>query len=540
MTTNAASEALAASGLVSADRAVEKAAVWGALGWTVAAIVFALIGWNQLPPSAPVFPALGVAAIPALVTLVLAPRLGETWAQVLAIYSWVAFSAVGAAFTGGLLSPMAACFVAAPALARLLEKPAIAAEASMFAALGYVAAGAASMLVEPIRLPLDPLPAMAATAAVVLSGYWFAGHARAARDAAALGAGPVLRAPVMRLSAAGVVEQIAPAAAQRLGLDPRAAIGADLLDLLAQRTKPVERSALERALAMAGREGAAYLDFAPQIAGARRPLALEIIGDAHGCDVAVIEAGRWAGRMQALRQDAVAARAATTARSRQVAELSHELRTPLTHILGFAEIMQRQLYGPLSAKYVDYVELIQKSGRNLLELIGGLMDLSRLEGGRYTIERDRFDARDLIGEVVRMSSETASAKGMSLNADVPATALSIDADPRAVRQILINLVTNALKFTPEGGRVDVRGRLEAGVLALEVDDTGPGISASERTRLGDAFERGAASEGVEGVGLGLALVRGFAALHGGALSFAERPGGGARVRVTIPPPAPTI
>jgi two-component system, cell cycle sensor histidine kinase DivJ len=536
VTTNAASEDLAVSGHANADRAVETAAVWGAIGWTIAAAVFALIGWNQLPQSAPVAYALVAAVIPALVTLLLAPRLGETWAQVLAIYSWVAFSAVGAAFTGGLLSPMAACFVAAPALARLLEKPAIAAEASMFAALGYVAAGAASMLVEPIRLPLDPLPAMAATAAVVLSGYWFAGHARAARDATGLGAGLALRAPVMRLSAAGVVEQIAPAAAQRLGLDPRAAIGADLLDLLAKRTRPAERSALERALAAAGRDGAAYLDFAPQIGGARRPLALEIIGDAAGCDVAVVEAGRWAGRMQALRQDALAARAATTARSRQVAELSHELRTPLTHILGFAEIMQRQLYGPLSAKYVEYVELIQKSGRNLLELIGGLMDLSRLEGGRYTIERDRFDARDLIAEVVRLSAETANAKGMSLNADVPATALSVDADPRAVRQILINLVTNALKFTPAGGRVDVRGRLEAGVLAIEVDDTGPGITPGERARLGEAFERGAASDGVEGVGLGLALVRGFAALHGGALSFAERPGGGARVRVTIPPP----
>lgn len=537
MTTNAASEALAASGHASADRAVERAAVWGAIGWTVAAIVFAVIGWNQSLPPTPVASALVAAVIPAMATLLLAPRLGETWAQVLAIYSWVAFSCIGVAFTGGYLSPMAACFVPAAALARLVEKPAIAVEATMFAALGYVAAGMASMMVEPIRLPLDPLPAMAATAAVVLSGYWFAGHARAARAAEDVTAGAPIRAPVLRLSAGGVVERIAPVAAARLGLDPRAAIGADLVDLLHGRTRPAERSALARAMAAAGRDGAAHLDFALQIDGVRRALALELIADADGCDVAVIDAGRWAGRMQALQREAQAARAATTARSRQVAELSHELRTPLTHILGFAEIMQRQLYGPLSAKYLEYVELIQKSGRNLLELIGGLMDLSRLEGGRYTIERDRFDARDLIAEVVRLSSEVAAARSMSLQADMPATPLTIEADPRAVRQILINLVANALKFTPQGGRVDVRGRLEGGVLAIEVDDTGPGITPSERARLGEAFQRGEASEGVEGVGLGLALVRGFAALHGGALSFLERPGGGARVRVTIPPPA---
>jgi signal transduction histidine kinase len=536
LTTDAAREALAASRHANADRAVERAAVWGAAGWTVAVAVFAVIGWNQQPQPAPVAYALVAAVAPALVTLLLAPRLGETWAQVLAIYSWVAFSSVGVAFTGGYLSPMAACFVAAPALARLVEKPAIAVEASMFAALGYVVAGIATMMVDPIRLPLDALPAMAATAAVVLAGYWFAGHARAARAAADFVAAAPTRAPVLWLSAGGVVERIAPAAAARLGLDPRAAIGADLADLLKPRTRPAERAALARALATAGRDGAAYLDFAPQVDGERRALALEIIGDADGCEVAVVNARRWAGRMQALQRDAQAARAATTARSRQVAELSHELRTPLTHILGFAEIMQRQLYGPLSAKYLEYVELIQKSGRNLLELIGGLMDLSRLEGGRYTIERDRFDARDLIHEVVRLSGEAANARGMSLVADVPATPLSIDADPRAVRQILINLVTNALKFTPNDGRVDVRGRLEAGVLTIEVDDTGPGIAPSERARLGEAFERGQASEGVEGVGLGLALVRGFAALHGGGLSFLERPGGGARVRVTIPPP----
>lgn len=220
--------------------------------------------------------------------------------------------------------------------------------------------------------------------------------------------------------------------------------------------------------------------------------------------------------------------------SQRIAEVSHELRTPLNHILGFAEMIERQIFGEVGARYVEYAGLIRTSGTHLLGLVNDLLDLSRIEAGRYDLELETIDARSIVEEVVRLSTDAAQKKRIDLGLATPDAPLRVHADARALRRMLINTVGNAIKFTPEGGRVLVRAAPDRGALVLETIDNGPGIPEADRAKLGEAYERGSGGARAEGTGLGLSLVRALAKLHGGTLSFHDAPGGGALVRITLP------
>lgn len=226
------------------------------------------------------------------------------------------------------------------------------------------------------------------------------------------------------------------------------------------------------------------------------------------------------------------------AMSRRVAEVSHELRTPLTHILGFSEMIERRIFGDVSDRYVEYAGLIRKSGSHLLALVNDLLDLSRIEAGRFDLHLETFDVRKLIEDVVRLAVDSADKKQIALGLLTPESALNVSADERAITRMLINTVGNAIKFTPEGGRVMVQAAIVDGALQLDTIDNGPGISAEDRAKLGQAYERGSGGARAEGTGLGLSLVRALAGLHGGTLSFHDAPGGGALVRITLPVLAP--
>ncbi|MBL8545615.1 MAG: HAMP domain-containing histidine kinase [Hyphomonadaceae bacterium] len=222
------------------------------------------------------------------------------------------------------------------------------------------------------------------------------------------------------------------------------------------------------------------------------------------------------------------------AAGQRIAEVSHELRTPLTHILGFSEMIERQIFGEIGSRYVEYAGLIRKSGTHLLGLVNDLLDLSRIDAGKFEVQLGTFDVRAVIEDVVRVSVDSAEKKQIALGMLTPEAALKVHADDRAVKRMLINTVSNAIKFTPEGGKVMVQASEVNGVLRLDTIDNGPGIPEAERAILGQAYERGSGGARAEGTGLGLSLVRALAALHGGTLSFHEAPGGGALVRITLP------
>jgi signal transduction histidine kinase len=222
-----------------------------------------------------------------------------------------------------------------------------------------------------------------------------------------------------------------------------------------------------------------------------------------------------------------------SASAMQAAAMAHELRTPLTHILGFAEVMEQQIFGPLSDKYVEYAGLIRTSGAHLLGLVNDLMDLARIEAGRWRMEPEKLDAAPVCREAMALAQGQAGLKSIVLHADV-AGSLPVLADPRALRHILLNLVGNAVKFTPDAGRVSLRAARDHKDLVLIVTDTGPGFPPAAFGRLATPFERGDNVADAAGTGLGLALVKALAQAQGGALILANGDQEGAIVTVRLP------
>lgn len=239
----------------------------------------------------------------------------------------------------------------------------------------------------------------------------------------------------------------------------------------------------------------------------------------------------------AARADAEASREALDRRTLFFAQTSHELRTPLNAISGFADMMRSAVFGPLPPKYQEYAELIREGGRNLELVVDDVLDLSRIDAGRYDILPEPVSLTDLAEDAVRFMSDLASRRKISLEVDGADDAEAF-ADTRAVRQIALNLISNALKFTPEGGTVRVSTTEVEGGAVLAVSDTGVGISPEELTRLSRAFEQGEAGRKQKGAGLGLSVVRAFAELHGGRLDIDSREGGGTTIAVFFPEEKP--
>lgn len=230
------------------------------------------------------------------------------------------------------------------------------------------------------------------------------------------------------------------------------------------------------------------------------------------------------------------AEAANRAKSEFLANMSHELRTPLNAIIGFSEVMEQGMFGALGhPKYGEYTADIRKSGEHLLSLVADILDMSRIETGSRKIEISAIDAREAIDAAVSRISAAAADKGLNLAIEAPEQ-ISMDADGRALQQILSNLLRNAVKFTPEGGSVIVRADIAHNVVDFHVIDTGVGIPAEAIDKLGRPFEQveGEFNKANKGAGLGLAIARSLAEMHGGALTIRSTLGEGVVASVRLP------
>ena len=230
------------------------------------------------------------------------------------------------------------------------------------------------------------------------------------------------------------------------------------------------------------------------------------------------------------------AEAANRAKSEFLANMSHELRTPLNAIIGFSEVMESALFGPLgSDRYEEYARDIQSSGAYLLGVINDILDMSKIEAGQFSVDREEIDLCPLIHETVRVISLQAAEKSISVETQI-AESMRLFADRRAIKQIAINLLSNAVKFTGEGGHISVRARHVSGALMLTIEDNGCGIPKEALGKLGRPFEQvqNQFSKNHTGSGLGLAISRSLAQLHGGALKIRSTEGAGTIVSVRIP------
>jgi two-component system cell cycle sensor histidine kinase PleC len=240
-----------------------------------------------------------------------------------------------------------------------------------------------------------------------------------------------------------------------------------------------------------------------------------------------------------LRRSKEAAEAASRAKSEFLANMSHELRTPLNAIIGFSELMQKRRSGRHGGgdEYLEWAADITASGRHLLEVINEVLELARIDAGRYVLAQDRVDLATAVRACLAMVKLQAEAKQVTIECSIADREVILRADGRAVRQIVLNLLTNAVKFTPEGGVVTLRGgRAENGDVILVVADTGIGIDAVALASLGQPFTQADASisRNYGGTGLGLSISRKLVALHGGELTIESVPGEGTTVRVIFP------
>ena len=227
---------------------------------------------------------------------------------------------------------------------------------------------------------------------------------------------------------------------------------------------------------------------------------------------------------------------ANQAKSKFLASMSHELRTPLNAIIGFSEIMESGMFGPLGAeKYHEYCSDIRGSGQYLLEVINDILDMSKIEAGRIRLDFEDLRLDTLLNEAMRVVAARAQDKQLQLSARI-SPGLRLRADRRALKQIVLNLLSNAVKFTPAGGRITVRGRTTDRCITLAIADSGIGIAKDALTKLGRPFEQveSQLTKSHQGSGLGLAISKSLVELHGGRMRIRSTLGKGTLVVVRLP------
>ena len=490
----------------------------------------------------PVVPALLVGAAPAAVGLLPGALTTES-RRSLMLALWSAAGGLACVLAGGVAGPLAVWCLAPVAAASALGGGRRLAEG---AALAFIAATVAA---------LAGLSGVAPPAEAGGPGFW-AGLLALATTGLGLGVGLILaerRANRREVRRDDEVERLRAVLDEQpwliLSLFPHGKIRAmygrapegvaaeavAANGLLAAAQNGPDRAAIQDALRAAASDGWAEVGFAPagamdrwasvRIRRVEENLLLAVVRDATG------ERARETSLDQA-RQDAEARAAG---KSRFLANMSHELRTPLNAIMGFSDIMRARMFGALPDKYAEYGELIHESGQHLLDLINDVLDMSKIEAERFQLSRETFDAREAVSASLRLMRLQADGVGVRLRGVLPTEPMEVDADRRAIKQIVLNLVSNALKFTPKGGSVTVTAHGYDGELELIVADTGVGISREDLERLGRPYEQvGDNSRRQMGTGLGLSLVRSFAELHGGEMTIESVLGEGTTVAVRLP------
>jgi two-component system, cell cycle sensor histidine kinase PleC len=227
---------------------------------------------------------------------------------------------------------------------------------------------------------------------------------------------------------------------------------------------------------------------------------------------------------------------ANQAKSKFLANMSHELRTPLNAIIGFSEIMESGMFGPLgSDKYREYCGDIHQSGQYLLEVINDILDMSKIEAGRIRLDAEQIELEPFLNDAMRVVSGRANDKRLKLTARI-GRGIRLTADHRLLKQIMLNLLSNAVKFTPEGGRVTIRARATSGWVSVSIADTGIGIPEDALARLGRPFEQveSQLTKSHQGSGLGLAIAKSLTELHHGSMRIRSTPGIGTMVLLRLP------
>ncbi len=506
----------------------------------VAAVVAAsLRGFDSLT----LLPIAAIAAIPALIGVLLSPVIQREWAQILLMLSWAGLALMACILFG--LVPMGLLFITVPAIAMLFFKEKFVEGliiAVLIMAIVFFAGRAGSLpdvdLIDSGLSTWVKQTGLAALLAFTLAAMFAAANRRQAKPIS----GVEMRGTFWRDGVEGGLFEY-DSKARLIGTNAQGAaqfsgdVPESLVDFL-----PLDHS--DQA-ALGGKIEAARETKMPQLLR----ISHKGSGEHASYDMRItpLQKGGWLvhthdrtddeAQLESLRQMGASAERDSTDKTLFFAGVSHELRTPLNAIIGFSDMMRSRLFGPLPGKYAEYADLIHESGQHMLDLIGDVLDLSKVEAGRYELNYDTFDAADVIRSSVKMIRPAADVAEVAIDINLDLDqALLIQADRRAVRQILLNLLSNAVKFSNKGAHVDVDAQAIDGDLELAVSDTGMGMDAEELARIGNPYTQGEGGKlAVErGTGLGLSLVKSLTTLHGGKMDIQSKPGDGTRVKIILP------
>jgi cell cycle sensor histidine kinase DivJ len=457
--------------------------------------------------------------------------------------------------TGGSASPLLIWMVLVPAEAALSGGRRSVMRAAVSALLGVIAVGGAELLhlVPPSRLLIAGWQFyIGSTFAAVIQAALIAAAARdrqrRADEAAAEGAAMYrfLADNAMDLitlhGSDGRVRFASPAARALLGREPHTLLGLAPATLVhPDDVRPMQYAFVQASYF--GRAGKAEVRL-KRADGSHvwTEIRCRPAEQAHGKESEIVAVTREITERKAQERALIEARdlaeGASRAKSNFLANMSHELRTPLNAILGFSEVMTHEMFGPLGGpRYREYAALIHESGGHLLELINGVLDMSKIEAGKFEIAEELFNLPEVVTQAVRFVKLQSDRKGLVLKTDLAADCAGIFADKRAIKQMLVNLLSNAVKFTTRGGEVKLTAARDgSGGILISVRDTGVGIAPEDLERLGRPFEQieGAFVKKQEGTGLGLALVKALAAMHGGQAIIESRVGYGTAVNLRLP------
>jgi cell cycle sensor histidine kinase DivJ len=528
-------------------------AVQAAKGAVGAALALGFAGLVGRPDSAETVAMAGLAAPLALALLgflpISVPRLEQA-----GLILFAGLIGYLAALTGGVISPLVVWFALVPAEAALAGGRSQVVRAGFAAAAAFLVVAsleAADMLpLSRLTLPLWEIYAvsvLAALAQAVLVAAASQDRQRAADKAAAEGTAMYRFLAdhamdlITRHSSDGRIRFASPASYPLLGRLPAELEGQAMAALVHPDDLAPLLAAFMNAL-YSGKDGAVEVRLRHRDkhyiwAEIRcRPAPRDDMGGATDIVAVTRDISERKAQELALVQARDASESASRAKTAFLANMSHELRTPLNAIIGFSEVMTREIFGPVgSARYQEYARLIHESGGHLLELINGVLDMSKIEAGKFELYEELFDLDEVASSAIRFVSHAAERGGVAVKLKIAPEARQIFADKRAVKQMLVNLVSNGVKFTPRGGKVTVTATVKDGII-LAVSDTGTGIAKADLEKLGKPFEQveGAQIRAKEGTGLGLALVKALAGLHGGEMAMQSALGEGTIVMLRLP------
>lgn len=509
------------------------------LGWLamVAAVAVSILVSREREVLS--FAWLGLAALPGLTGWLLLgnDRTLNEFAPSFLVITWTVFASFVLALSGAALSPLTVLFVIAPLVALNLGKLDMAAEGAFFGAGAYFVA---LVLSEIGILPKgEAIPGFAAVAellafsALVICGLliWYVARAQETLRAAVNQVPPVAvshpaRSTIPMPAQSGVLlldvtldGMIRGADGDRMGL-PGVGVGTWLRDILAEAATPRD---LQSRVAVTGEVELAN----------GRPVTFCSTPHETGTHIVLVDRSGPAGQIARAAEAEAKAEAAVKQRTAFFASLGHDLKTPLNAIIGYADMMRHGVRGPLPEAYQDYPAIIHDSGQELLLMVEDMLDLARADADRQRLEPEPVDLCASAQSVIRQLENQAERAGVKLRLKATGEVWA-QADARAVRQIWQNLVSNAIKYSDRASTVVLDAETEANVAILSVTDKGAGMSEEDVQRAMEPFAQGGNARGVKGTGLGLAVVKRFAELHGGQVEIRSQLGKGTRVTVTLP------